>query len=655
MKQAPDLAESALPEPRLSIGVTGHRDSNAAFIANRGEIATALGAVFQAVEGAAARLPGRGGRTRLHSLLAPGVDMMAIEQAIARNWEVAAPLPFGRDLNIAVNCGVASAQDAAAIVRGEAPLSREVAVRVEKMRALADRVRLFELAEQDALVTERLLASLAAPDDAEVAAAYAILASERAAVAARVMIEQSDLIVAVWDGASLGSIGGTRHSIESALYHGTPVIWIDATAPATLRILEGPDAIGRNGSKLGFDDIEALVPRIAGPNEADHLEMAARFDVEPWHGRSSRRFHAYRRIEALFGGRLSGRSFRSLVEHYEAPEAIAMGTAAPFLSAATALPGGDLGLIERMRTQILQRFARADGVSTYLSDAYRGGMVINFLLAALAVIAGVAYLPFFGADWKWPFAAIELLLLLTIVVITTVGRKRRWHGRWLETRRLAEYLRHAPILLMLGVARPRARWPQGSGTQWPEYYARQSLRSVGLPNVRVTEGYLRATLATLIAPYAQAQCAYHREKAKRLATVHHRVDRLTEILFVLAILSVSFYLLLIAVGELGLVSPRTGYQLAKPLTFLGIALPALGGAFAGIRYLGDFERFGAISAAAAEKLESLMARMDTLKDSDQELTYAQVSSVAHTLDDIVISEIESWQSVFAVKNMAVPV
>ena len=37
------------------------------------------------------------------------------------------------------------------------------------------------------------------------------------------------------------------------------------------------------------------------------------------------------------------------------------------------------------------------------------------------------------------------------------------------------------------------------------------------------------------------------------------------------------------------------------------------------------------------------------------LTFAQVASLAHAMDDVVIAEIESWQAVFAVKNMAVPV
>ena len=634
---------------RLSVGVTGHREGNPAFAANRERIEEVLGNVLDSLDS-------RGARTRLHSLLAPGADAMAMEQALARGWEVVAPLPFGLDLSVAVNCEGIDQADARALLAGGEAQSPGAARQASAMRTLAARVQLFQLADQDTLVAERFLEMLSAPQDRPAATAFAILASERAAIAARVMIEQSDLIIAIWDGATPGSIGGTRHSIENALYHGAPVIWIDAAEPGAVRLLAGPDALERIGPPQPLPEIAEAVRAIVRPSDPDDGARFAEFEAERWHGRSRRRFHAYRRIEALFGGSAEGGRFASLVTDYEAPDAIGEGSAAPFLAAARALPGSDARFVERIGAAILRPFARADGLSTYLADAYRGGMVLNFLLAALAVIAGAAYLPLVKVDWKWPFALTELLLLLVVVAITVAGRRRRWHPRWMETRRLSEYLRHAPILLTLGVARPAARWPQGSGSEWPEYHARQMLRDVGLPRIVVTEAYLRGALANLLLPHAEEQRAYHREKARRLTNVHHRLDRLSEVMFVLAIVSVSIYLLLIGAGALGLVPSTTGELLAKPLTFLGIALPALGGAFAGIRYLGDFERFAAISEVAAEKLGTLCARVEALiADPEPALHYAQVASIAHTLDDIVVAEIESWQSVFAAKNMAVPV
>jgi len=283
-------------------------------------------------------------------------------------------------------------------------------------------------------------------------------------------------------------------------------------------------------------------------------------------------------------------------------------------------------------------------------------MVTNFLLSAFAIIGGVSYLPFASPDSKWPFALFEFLLLVAILGITAIGRKRRWHGRWFETRRVAEYFRHAPILLLLGVARSPGRWPRGSDTQWPENYARLALRELGLPRIVVTQAYLRTAFEDLLGHHAKLQRVYHSDKAKRLTTVHHNLDRMSEILFSLAVAAVATYLGLVAGSALGLIPESTAHSVSKFFTFLGVALPALGGAFAGIRYFGDFERFAAISEVTAEKLEAVEERIDSLrKVADGHIRYAQVANLAHAIDDIVVAEIENWQSVFAGKQIAVPV
>ena len=55
---------------------------------------------------------------------------------------------------------------------------------------------------------------------------------------------------------------------------------------------------------------------------------------------------------------------------------------------------------------------------------------------------------------------------------------------------------------------------------------------------------VRSPLRNLLAPHVAAQRAYHEAKARRLANVHHRLDRLAQMLFVLAVGSVTGYLLL---------------------------------------------------------------------------------------------------------------
>ena len=656
------------PRVRLSLGVTGHRADNPAFAANRERIAATLNDVLDRISAAVAAAPlvfGPDSKApvRLHTLMADGVDQMTAGMALARGWELVSPLPFGHRLNEAVNGLPQSAPDARALLAGEDPADGVVLARVRAIRAVAERSQVFELAEQDAELAELLLAKLDAPSDFAKAQLFAGRSSERVALAGRVLIEQSDFMLAVWDGVTMAFGGGTGHTIAAALDLGAAVIWIDPNAPEAWRILRAPESLAtlRAGAPPEDPDaaIRLLVRDAMLPDASDPTDplrrMRVQAEIEPWRPRSSRFWHAYRRVEALFGGEAGRSPFRSLTQVYETPEGIVTGSGASLLEAMRDLPGGDPALVDRIAVTVLGWFAWADGISSRLSDSYRGGMVIAFLLAACAVVGGVAYLPLVSADHKWPFALFEFLVLVNVLGITLVGQKRRWHDRWFETRRVAEYLRQAPLLLAVGVARAPGRWPRGAQTSWPEWWSRQALRGIGLPRAAVTPAYLRAVLSRLMDQHVVLQRDYHRAKAHRLTAVHHNLDRLSEGLFMVAMVSVAGYLVIKGAGAPVLFNPPAAQRIAELFTLLGVALPTLAGAIAGIRYFGDFERFAAISEVTAEKLDALHSRIALLLTAPNEaLSYGLVAELAHGADQIVVAEIENWQAVFGGKHISMP-
>ena len=152
------------------------------------------------------------------------------------------------------------------------------------------------------------------------------------------------------------------------------------------------------------------------------------------------------------------------------------------------------------------------------------------------------------------------------------------------------------------------------------------------------------------------QSNYHRAKAEKLKRAQHNLDRTSEFLFLLAVLSVALYLLIELGAGLGWLPHTLPHDVAKTFTFLGVLFPTMGGAFAGVHYFGDFERFAAISAITAEKLSDVETRIGFLLDApENEITYARVSGLAHAIDDIVVDEIENWQAVFGGKHITVPV
>ena len=654
------MAEApAAPLARLAIGVTGHRRAHPAMTGTEAAVRNQLEALLDAVSaqvGIEAQTLGGAGPVRLHTLLADGIDQIAAASAVARGWDLAVPLPFGRQLNQVINAHPPSLADAEALLAGAVPPDPACAANAAEIGEWYEKARIFELADHDDLLTRQLLASLAAPHDKGLAALLSANTSANAAIAGRVMIEQSDFLIAVWDGRSSTLAGGTGHTIAAALDRGCPVVRINPAAPDAWHILHAPESLA---AMAPSEDREAalaeLVRNALRPGEGGALRAGAEaLAAEKWHPRSSPLWTAYRRIEALFGG--DPRRFRSLVTYYEPPEAVADGSGAWALAELGGLPGGDPALPARIEREVMRPGAWADGISARLSDAYRGGMTTSFILSALAIVCGISYEPFASIERKWIFASGEFLLLAAILVIIWRGSKERWHKRWFETRRVAEYLRHGPISLALGVARPPARWPRGSDTGWPEYYARHALRGIGLPQVKVTKEYLRAAAGPLLDGHVTAQRDYHRAKAKRLRTVHHRLDGLSARLFQLAILSVSTYLLTAALSKFGMVGEDALHGVAKFASYLGVIFPTFGAALAGIRYFGDFERFSAISEVTAARLDAVHQRLELLLSApDHALSYAQVSELAHATDDIVVSEIENWQAVFGGKHITVPV
>lgn len=653
------------PQVRLALGVTGHRAGHASFARNERAIAATLGRILDHIDDAARTAPGAASvgpfaATRIHTLLADGTDRMASRMGLERGYELVAPLPFGERLNQAINSLTVDPAEARRILAGEEPEDPATRHHTSAIRELSGKARVFALADADAALERLFLTKLDDPSDTATASLFSAESSRRCALAGRILIEQSDLMIAVWDGATTSHVGGTGHTIAVALELGAPVVWIDPDRPDEWRILLAPEALATTSHRPDLAGREAQLTRLVqdalDPGSDPAQPGFSALSAEKWRDRSNPLAHGYRRVEALFGGRTLKERFRRLRQRYEHPEDYAAGQGAAFLGKSTGLRHADPVLLERISTDVMQRFAWSDGVSAHLSDAYRGGMTFNFVLSSLSIVGGISYLPFVGVEHKWAFALAELLLLCGVLLITVIGQRRQFHTRWFETRRVAEYFRHAPLLMILGVARPAGRWPHGADASWPEFYARQVLRSIGLPHMAITQQYLRGVLTGPLADHVRSQRDYHFGKAKRLATVHHKLDTLSESLFQLAVLTVTLYLVLRGFESSGIVPAGPFEKASKYFTVLGVLFPTFGAGIAGIRYFGDFERFGEISEVTAEKLDHISRRIDILASApDGAIGYGEVAELAHATDDVVVAEIESWQAVFGGKQIAVPV
>lgn len=178
---------------RLRVGVTGHRDERL----GNGNLATLRLRIRNVMIG----ISRIGCAVTVISPLAEGADQLAAEEAIEAGYRLECPLPFPRE-EYALDFG------------DGAP--------VQAFRSLLAR----------AAVVDELPGTRLSPDAER--AAYA-------AVGARVL-DDADLLLAVWDGQEARGAGGTAEVVALAKARGMPIIWVDAAAPHPVKVVAGQDA-----------------------------------------------------------------------------------------------------------------------------------------------------------------------------------------------------------------------------------------------------------------------------------------------------------------------------------------------------------------------------------------------------------------------------
>lgn len=585
------------PKPRfaLSVGVVGHRPNRLPAPA-RTEINTRITEALALVEAAAeaARLRHGTGFSdqppalHLVSALAEGADRMAAQAALERSFALSVVLPF-------------------------------TAEEYEKDFADAS-----SRAEFRALLGKSAGALALRGDRAQAARAYE--------VAGLTVLDNADILLAVWDrGASAGR-GGTTELIERAAREGMPIIHVDAAGEAPTRLLwsglaEFPgsavDLTNMVSAPVGEALSEVVDQLVRPPADAAEAEKLSRYLNEAWKPRN------WRPEVPLLLTLLGVRKFRKTDWRPQGPDLLAAQFAAAERERQGAL------------AQAAGAYGWADALGAYYAQIFRGAYVSNFVAAAMAVAMAAGSL--IGAQifgWpKWPFVAAEVVLIFLVIANTICGRRWDWHGRWLEAREVAERLRAGLPRWLLG-QRPKAF--SGGEPTWTGWYVRAHFRSLGLA-AGVLDTDRLATVRDTIAGIVDHQCQYHEATAERMHKVEHRVERIGMALFLLTLGVAVLYLLSAAAG---LPSPAWWTYTVTALT---AGLPALAAATYGIRLIGDFEgtakrsqRTAGILRTASDNLRQAPVSLNGLRSSAMVASDAMLGDVAH------------WRLASETRELAIP-
>lgn len=580
---------SAPPKPTLAfrVGVTGHRNARL-HPDQRARIETQINlvldkvraAVFSAKEKFSREYADKAPLLYFVSALADGADTLAAKLALKKDWLLLGPLPFNRD---------AYAQDFSASDKDE----------FEALLASA-----YAIAELDGQRHTRPL-----EDDAY----------QQAGV---VTTEQSDFIIAVWDGEEARGVGGTAMIKEAALSAGKPVVWINAIADKPPVLL----APNNEEHPLTDDIIEDAVISVVAPPAGEEIE----------HAFSGKKTHALSAYHDYLAERKHSFNYGSFFQFWEkvfagkwpfnvkltspSPEAEIARATENTLADQIAASDRDKQVFKEL---IIPRFAWADHLAIYYGNLYRSSYFFNYLFAALAVFLALFDLVAggFGFGSKTLWITIEVTLIILILGVTTAGKRGRWHEKWIDYRQLAEEMRQYRLyFLTLGRESRSDDITQGEGAEaagWVDWYFAATRREAGMTSVSFEPAKMRAIADTILREEIRPQIAYHDQKAGMLHAMEHRLHVLGEFAFALTLLVCISYLSLVFLksGEAGALHDfaYSAEKTAKNwVTMLTGFLPALGAAFFGIRVQGEFGSTAERSHATAAQLKNIAGNFENI-------------------------------------------
>ncbi len=594
------------PRPRLTIrvGVTGHRaerlktreravtDAATRVLKEIQSLATELGATLKHV------YDDQPPRLRIISPLADGTDLLVAGAGHALGYELQAPLP-----------------STASAIRDTMPNDR--------VRSEFD--RLLSVAREHGAVLE--LDGAAPPNNDDFVAV------------GQTVVEQSDVLLAVWDGKPANGPGGTGEVADNAARLGRMVVRIDPDDPSHIELRRIVD--GALVTRTGLDGLrDALVHLLAPP----HPHPSAHPDPRVAYAKEG---HA----RGWFGNFFS---FFIWPASRRRPRWPALP--ADYVAATRAQWRDDwkraeipLAVMEPVERSVLGQYAWADNLATYYANRYRSAFTLTFLLAPLAVAAALTgyvlersgrFESLFGIEHLTAgrlFASIEILVLATIFLIIVGGRRLHWHRKWVDYRALAERLRQLTFLLPLGRTAKRrnqiARSPAGVGS-WVEWLHLAVARDAGLVSAAIGAEYLRHCRALLAECELDGQVHYHHRNATRMHRLHLMLQTVGTFCF--------FGAAIAAFLELFLHSAL--------VTGIAIVLPALGAAMHGIETQGDFheaEQRSEITAAA------LRATRDQIR-AMREPTSRTLGDAAEQVAELYDRESGDWHATAELKPLVFP-
>lgn len=475
--------------------------------------------------------------------------------------------------------------------------------------------------------------------------------------AGRAILQQSDLLIAVWDGENEKGRGGTGQMVREALQCGVPVIWIK-WVPANdqwqllgqpdWRLLERPEDKDGDAARLTRIISSILLPPDLSTKAAGQEKNSLR---PTFYAERQPRWSLLRGFWRFFQNclLLEKPNWPCRIGNFEA------GTQKEWeeKELRKVPDAATRQIIQGINAKYLPHYAWANQLSMLCGDKYRSSFALMYLLGVMAVCFALCGVPALAHanEHYWPIIG-ELVLISAILLLAVLGWCRRWHERWMEYRTLAERLRLSRFMALCGGWRQQSAMPghlAGYGdpvNTWVYWHYRAVERFVGLPDACMDDQRLKTIQFAFHEVLAQGQITYHQRNHRCL----HYLDVFLHVTGYL-----SFFATFVCCG-IHFLELLSGWEPLPHwlLVMLNALLPACGAALAGIRSQGEFHRIARRSEAMQEQLTELRRQLACVAAAEDALNSQEMRRIIERIAGLMLNETLDWRVVFQDRPLVLP-
>ena len=470
--------------------------------------------------------------------------------------------------------------------------------------------------------------------------------SEGYADASTVLLNQADVLIALWDGQYTRYIAGTSAIIRQAKHSNVPVLYIDSVHPEKVVYIH--DGICHTDWQKHL--VECVRRALLPENRPESELCAMAFDILPPVGAKRVDRYAYDAI----ADKIALHPFTWFIP--------ASAKKSQGRSKSDSPPiGGEPRRISQPIWDALKRiFSNASG--GYAKN-YRNELTLRFFLPFLGVIfllmAQSAHA--FGIDSLLSgilgvseasaekiativFSSLHIISLLSVFVLVWHSHRNKTHMRYGVYRVLAENCRINMFL-----------WPVGcidiirdESDGLLAWYTRYLHRCFGLPNIRLTQEEMRQWLQWLSKDLVESQLKYHIKRVGRSSELEVALGRLAFWMFCMsiAVTVVCSILTCLNAGGTGVISLLT----ISIWGGLSIVLPCLASFWAGYSNNAGHSAHKAMSDRMVTSFSYIRDEAERLAN-EPELTYSDLVQICRTVHEKCMGELKEWDSNFQSRNL----